>query len=61
VVGHEMYFLIYGYSDYNRVKMVEEVKEKTKLISKWGAYAYNDMPFGYVMPMLLSKNSNQDI
>ncbi len=56
-----MYFLIYGYSDYNRVKMVEEVKEKTKLISKWGAYAYNDMPFGYVMPMLLSKNSNQDI
>ncbi len=50
-----MYFFIYGYSDYNQVKMAEEDKEKTTLILEWGAYAYNVMPFGYVMPMLLSK------
>jgi hypothetical protein len=35
-----------GYSGYNQVKMVEENKKKTSFISKWGAYAYNIMPFG---------------
>jgi len=35
-----------AYSSYNQVKMVEEDKEKTTFISKWGAYAYNIMPFG---------------
>jgi hypothetical protein len=35
-----------GYNGYNQMKMVEEDKKKTSFISKWGAYAYNVMPFG---------------
>ncbi len=47
VVGQEIYSFMDGYNNYNnQVKMVEEDKEKTTFISKWGAYAYNIMPFG---------------
>jgi hypothetical protein len=46
VVGHEMYSFMDGYSGYNQVKMAKEDKEKITFILKWGAYAYNIMPFG---------------
>jgi hypothetical protein len=46
VIGHEMYAFMDGYNNYNQVKMVEEDKDKTTFISKWGTYAYNIMPFG---------------
>jgi hypothetical protein len=46
ITGHEMYSFMDGYSSYNYVKMAEEDKDKTIFISKWGAYAYNVMPFG---------------
>ncbi len=46
IVGHKMYSFMDGYNGYNQVKMVEEDKEKTSFIFKWGAYAYNIMPFG---------------
>jgi len=46
MVGHKMYSFMDAYNSYNQVKMVEEDKEKTTFISKWGAYAYNIMPFG---------------
>jgi hypothetical protein len=35
-----------GYNNYNQVKMAKKDKENTTFISKWGAYAYNLMPFG---------------
>jgi len=35
-----------GYSGYNQVRMAEKYIDKTSFISKWGAYAYNVMPFG---------------
>ncbi len=46
VVGHEMYYFMDGYSGYNQVNMAKEDKEKITFIPKWGAYAYNIMPFG---------------
>jgi hypothetical protein len=32
MVGHEMYYFMGGYSNYNQVKMVEKDKEKTTFI-----------------------------
>jgi hypothetical protein len=46
VVKHEMYSFMDECSGYNHVKIVEEDKEKTSFIFKWGAYAYNIMSFG---------------
>jgi len=40
-----MYSFMDGYSGYNQVKMAKEDKQRT-FILKWGAYAYNVMPFG---------------
>jgi hypothetical protein len=37
-----------GYSGYNQVKMVEEHKDKTTFISKWGTYAHNCYAFWVV-------------
>jgi hypothetical protein len=49
VAGHEMYSFMGDYNGYNQVKMIEEDKEKTTFVSKWGVYAYNAMPFGLYM------------
>ncbi len=46
VAKHEMYSFMDGYNGYNQVKMAKKYKDKTSFISKWGAYAYNVMPFG---------------
>jgi hypothetical protein len=46
MAGHEIYSFMDGYNNYNQVKTAEEDKEKTTFISKWGAYAYNIIPFG---------------
>jgi hypothetical protein len=55
VVGHEMYYFMDGYSNYNQVKMVKEDKDKRTFISEWGTYSYNVIFLGYVMPLLLFK------
>ncbi len=40
-----MYSFMDGYNSYNQVKMSKENKEKTTIISGWGAYACNVMHF----------------
>jgi hypothetical protein len=55
IVQHERYSFMDGYNSYSQVKMVEKDKDKTTFTSKWGAYAYNIIFLGCVMPLLLSK------
>ncbi len=43
IIGHDMYFFMDGYK---QIKMAKEEKENNAFISKWGAYAYDVMPFG---------------
>jgi hypothetical protein len=45
-VGKEAYSFTDGFSRYDQVKIVEEDKNKTTFITKWGYFAYNVMPFG---------------
>jgi len=46
IIGHDMYFFMDDYNSYNQIKMAKEEKENMTFISKWGAYAYDVMPFG---------------
>jgi hypothetical protein len=51
MVGHEMYFLMDGYSNYNQVKMVKKDKEKNIHFKMHIMLCF----LGYVMPLSLSK------
>ncbi len=46
VAGHDIHSFMDGCNMYNQVQMVEEEQEQIVFILKWGAYAYNVMPFG---------------
>jgi hypothetical protein len=42
----EVYSFAYGFSGYHQVRIVEMDKKKTTLITEWGSFTYNVMPFG---------------
>jgi hypothetical protein len=42
----ESYSFTDGFSGYHQVRIVEEEKNKTTFITKWGSFSYNVMPFG---------------
>lgn len=46
IVGKEFYSFTDGFSGYLQVRIAEEDKKKTTLITEWGSFAYNVMPFG---------------
>ncbi|MCO5594482.1 hypothetical protein L7F22_048513 [Adiantum nelumboides] len=46
IAGHEMYSFMDGYSGYNQLKIASEDREKSTLITEWGAFMYLVMPFG---------------
>ena len=46
VVGKESYSFTDGFLGYHKVRIVEEEKNKTTFIIKWGSFAYNVIPFG---------------
>jgi hypothetical protein len=46
VVGKESYSFADVFSGYQQVRILEEEKNKTTFITKWGSFAYNLMPFG---------------
>jgi hypothetical protein len=46
VVGKESYSVIDGFLGYHKVRIVEEDKNKTTFIKKWGSFSYNMVPFG---------------
>jgi len=46
VAGKESYSFIDGFLGYHQVRIVEEDKNKTTSITKWGSFAYNGMSFG---------------
>ena len=49
-----MFFsFIDGFLGYNQIKMAEEGKAKTTFTTHWGTYAYDVMPFGLRMLVLL--------
>jgi hypothetical protein len=45
-VGKEYYSFTDGFLGYHQVRIVEEDKNKTLFITKWGSFSYNVMPLG---------------
>ena len=48
VSGSELFSLIYGFSGYNQVLVVEQDRLKTTFQTKWGTLAYRRIPFGLI-------------
>ena len=46
IVGHEIYTFLDGFSGYTQVLMAPKDRDKIAFITKWGAFASNDMNFG---------------
>jgi hypothetical protein len=48
VSGSYIFSLLYGFSGYNRVLVLEEDHLKTTFQTEWGTFSYKHMPFGLV-------------
>jgi len=46
ISGFEMFSILYGFSGYNQVLIVELNRLMTTFKTKWGTYAYHRIPFG---------------
>jgi hypothetical protein len=46
--GSEVFYLLDGFSSYNQVSVSEEDSLKTTFRTKWGTFAYKQIPFGLI-------------
>ena len=46
VAGHEFYYFLDGYSEYNQIEIALEDQEKTTFTYPFGTFAFRKMPFG---------------
>ena len=46
LAGHEYYFFLDGYSDYNQIVIAPKDQEKTTFTCPYGTFAFMRMPFG---------------
>jgi hypothetical protein len=46
VVGAQIISMLYGYSGYNQISVMEEDKRKIAFTTPWGTFMYEKMPFG---------------
>ena len=46
LAGHQYYYFLDGYSDYNQINIAPEDLEKTTFTCPYGTFAFRRMPFG---------------
>jgi hypothetical protein len=45
-VGKESYSFTNGFSGYHKFRIIEEDKNNTTFITRWGSFTYSVIPFG---------------